>query len=529
MWLFPQTPHLMPEYRLLALHDSSQVGDQEPLGLNCEVMSQPTKDKKAAQFGVTPRSVDFNDWYNEIVIKADLADDSPVRGSMVVKPYGWALWENIQGVLDKRFKETNHEALAFPMLIPMSFLQKEASHVEGFAPELAVVTHGGGQELEEPLVVRPTSETIIGHMWSKWVRSYRDLPLLQYQWGSVVRWELRPRKFLRTTEFYWHEGHTAHASQDEALEETLKLLEIYRTFARDYAAMPVIAGLKTDSERFAGAVATYSIEAMMGDGKALQAGTSHYLGQNFAKAFEVAFQDENQVRQYAHTTSWAISTRIIGGIIMTHGDDKGLIMPPKLAPFQVVIVPITKSDNRDAMLEAARFVATELRALGVRVKVDEREGLSNGFKYNDWELRGVPYRLELGPRDLEAGNVVLASRLGGDKEILPRAQAIAELPLRLQAFQAQLLQNATEFRDARIKTADTWDEFVRLIEEGFFVRAFHCGDPISEREIKEKTKATTRNIPLDSEGELGARETGACIHTGKPAAYGKRVIFARSY
>jgi prolyl-tRNA synthetase len=313
-------------------------------------MSQPTKDKKAAQFGVTPRSVDFNDWYNEIVIKADLADDSPVRGSMVVKPYGWALWENIQGVLDKRFKETNHEALAFPMLIPMSFLQKEASHVEGFAPELAVVTHGGGQELEEPLVVRPTSETIIGHMWSKWVRSYRDLPLLQYQWGSVVRWELRPRKFLRTTEFYWHEGHTAHASQEEALEETLKLLEIYRTFARDYAAMPVIAGLKTDSERFAGAVATYSIEAMMGDGKALQAGTSHYLGQNFAKAFEVAFQDENQVQQYAHTTSWAISTRIIGGIIMTHGDDKGLIMPPKLAPFQVVIVPITKSDNRDTML-----------------------------------------------------------------------------------------------------------------------------------------------------------------------------------
>jgi prolyl-tRNA synthetase len=492
-------------------------------------MSQPTKDKKAAQFGVTPRSVDFNDWYNEIVIKADLADDSPVRGSMVVKPYGWALWENIQGVLDKRFKETNHEALAFPMLIPMSFLQKEASHVEGFAPELAVVTHGGGQELEEPLVVRPTSETIIGHMWSKWVRSYRDLPLLQYQWGSVVRWELRPRKFLRTTEFYWHEGHTAHASQEEALEETLMLLEIYRSFARDYAAMPVIAGLKTDSERFAGAVATYSIEAMMGDGKALQAGTSHYLGQNFAKAFEVAFQDENQVQQYAHTTSWAISTRIIGGIIMTHGDDKGLIMPPKLAPFQVVIVPITKSDNRDVMISAARSVATELRALGVRVKVDEREGLSNGFKYNDWELRGVPYRLELGPRDLEAGNVVLASRLGGEKEILPRAQAIAELPAKLEAFQAQLLQNATEFRDARIKTADTWEDFVRLIEEGFFVRAFHCGDPVSEREIKEKTKATTRNIPLDSEGELGARETGVCIHTGKPAAYGKRVIFARSY
>ena len=492
-------------------------------------MTQPKQDKKAQQFGVTPRSTDFNEWYNELVVKADLADYSAIRGAMVVKPYGWALWENVQAVLDKRFKETGHEALAFPMLIPMSFLQKEAQHVEGFAPELAVVTHAGGEALEEPLVVRPTSETIIGHTWAKWVRSYRDLPMLHYQWGSVVRWELRPKLFLRTTEFYWHEGHTAHATGEEAVAETLQLLEIYRRFALDYCAMPVIAGRKTDSERFAGAVDTYSIEAMMGDGKALQAGTSHYLGQNFAKAFEISFQDEAQAQQFVHTTSWAISTRIIGGIIMTHGDDKGLVMPPRLAPIQAVIVPIFRAENRDAMLEAARALATELRATGVRVKVDERDGLSNGFKYNDWELRGVPYRLELGPRDLEAGNVVVASRLGGDKEILPRAEVISTLSAKLEAFQNTLLENAIAFRDARIKTADTWEEFVKLIEEGYFVRAFHCGDPESEKAIKEATKATTRNIPMDSEGALGAREEGVCVHTGKPSAYGKRIIFARAY
>jgi prolyl-tRNA synthetase len=491
-------------------------------------MTQAKPDKKAQQFGVTPRSVDFNEWYNEVVIKADLADYSPVRGTMVVKPYGWAIWENVQRVLDARFKDTGHEALAFPMLIPMSFLQKEAQHVEGFAPELAVVTHGGGQELEEPLVVRPTSETIIGHMWSKWIRSYRDLPLLQYQWGSVLRWELRPRLFLRTAEFYWHEGHTAHATRQEAIFETLQLLEIYRSFARDYCAMPVIAGLKTDSEKFAGADQTYSIEAMMGDGKALQAGTSHYLGQNFSRAFDIAFQDENQAKQYAHTTSWAISTRIIGGIIMTHGDDKGLVLPPKLAPYQAVIVPIFRAENRDQMLEAARTLAGELKAQGVRVKVDERDGLSNGFKYNDWEMRGVPYRIELGPRDLEAGNVVLASRLGGEKLIVSRAEAVANMNARLEAFQNQLLENAMRFRNERIKTADSWEDFVRLIEEGYFVRAFHCGDPASERAIKEATKATTRNIPMDFE-EFGEPEEGVCVHTGKPSAYGKRVIFARAY
>ncbi len=484
--------------------------------------------KEKNNFSVTPRSQDFNEWYNDVVIKADLADDSPVRGAMVVKPYGWALWENVQKVLDAEFKATNHEALAFPMFIPMSFLAKEAQHVEGFAPELAVVTHAGGHLLEEPLVVRPTSETIIGHMWSKWVRSYRDLPLLHYQWGSVVRWELRPRKFLRTTEFYWHEGHTAHASSEEAVEETLKLLEIYKNFARNYAAMPVISGVKTPSERFAGAVDTYSIEAMMGDGKALQAGTSHYLGQNFAKAFEVNFQAKDQSQQFAHTTSWAISTRIIGGIIMTHGDDKGLVLPPMLAPFQVVIVPIFKSDNQDLMLAEARKLALELRALGVRVKVDERDGVSNGFKYNDWEMRGVPFRLELGPRDLEAGNVVLVSRLSGEKAIVARGEAVAGMTAQLEGFQAELLARATTFRDERIKTADTWDEFTRLLEQGFFVRAFHCGDADSEKQIKELTKASTRCIPLTGE-VYGDLEEGVCIHTGKPSAYGKRVIFARAY
>ncbi|HWG84925.1 MAG TPA: proline--tRNA ligase [Deinococcales bacterium] len=488
-----------------------------------------SKDKKAAQFGVTPQSVDFNDWYNEVVQKAELADYSPVRGAMVVRPYGWALWENVQRVLDARFKETGHESMAYPLFIPMSFIAKEAKHVEGFAPELAVVTIGGGEELEEPLVVRPTSETIIGHMWSKWVKSYRDLPLLHYQWGNVVRWELRTKAFLRTSEFYWHEGHTCHATEQEAVDETLQMLAVYRWFAREYAAMPVITGRKTESEKFAGAEATYAIEAMMGDGKALQSGTSHYLGQNFSKAFDVTFQDENQQQQYGFTTSWAISTRIIGGIIMTHGDDKGLVLPPRLAPIQAVIVPIFRAENREQMIGAARDLAAELGAAGVRVKVDERDGLSNGFKYNDWELKGVPFRIELGPRDLEAGNVVLASRLGGDKETVARSEVAAALPGRLEDFQAQLLAKAEAFRDSRIRTADTWEDFVRLIDEGYFVRAFHCGDPESERQIKELTKATTRVVPSDVEGELGRPEEGVCVHTGRPSAYGKRILFARAY
>lgn len=427
-----------------------------------------------------------------------------------------------------RIQSHRPRSTGVPDVYPDEFSREEANHVEGFAPELAVVTHGGGQQLEEPLVVRPTSETIIGHMWAKWVRSYRDLPLLQYQWGSVVRWELRPRKFLRTTEFYWHEGHTAHASHEEALEETLKILEIYRRFCREYAAIPTIAGLKTPSERFAGADATYSIEAMMGDGKALQAGTSHYLGQNFSKAFEVSFQNKTQAQEFAYTTSWAISTRIIGAIIMTHGDDKGLVLPPMLAPYQAVIVPIFKSDNQTQMLGAARELAKELRAKGVRVKVDERDGVSNGFKYNDWEMRGVPYRIELGPRDLEAGNVVLVSRLGGEKQILARAEVVSDLPEKLVAFQAELLQKAQTFRSERVKIANTWEEFKELVEAGYFVRAFHCGEAESEKKIKEETKATTRCIPLDDE-MYGDLETGVCIHTGKPAAYGKRLIFAKAY
>jgi prolyl-tRNA synthetase len=361
------------------------------------------------------------------------------------------------------------------------------------------------------------------------VKSYRDLPLLQYQWGNVVRWELRTKPFLRTSEFFWHEGHTCHATAEEAQAETLQMLRLYRWFAREYAGMPVITGRKTDSEKFAGAEATYAIEAMMGDGKALQSGTSHYLGQNFSKAFDVTFQDENQQQEYGYTTSWAISTRIIGGIIMTHGDDKGLVLPPRLAPIQAVIVPIFRSENKDQMIEAARGLAAELSAQGVRVKVDEREGLSNGFKYNDWELKGVPFRIELGPRDLESGNVVIASRLGGDKETVERAEAVATLPERLEAFQRRLLEKAESFRDSRIRTADNWDDFVSLIEEGYFVRAFHCGDPESERQIKELTKATTRVVPGEDEGELGRPEEGVCVHTGRPSAYGKRILFARAY
>src|ERR1700756_1915211 len=352
--------------------------------------------RRLADEKLPTRAEDFSEWYNQLVLKAQLADYAPVRGCMIVRPYGWALWENIQAALDRRFKATGHQNVAFPLLIPRSFIDKEKHHVSGFSPELAVVTHGGGEELEEPLVIRPTSETIIGHMWSKWIQSYRDLPVLMNQWNSVVRWELRTKLFLRTLEFYWQEGHTAHATREEAEAETRQMLDIYTDFAVNDAAIPVIAGRKSDAEKFAGADQTYSIEAMMGDGKALQSGTSHNLGQNFAKAFEVRYLDRNGQLQHCWTTSWGLSTRFIGAIIMVHGDDQGLILPPRLAPVQVVIVPIYKSDQeRASVLENAQRLCKELIGTGVRVKVDEREGMSPGFKFNDWEMRGVPFRVEL--------------------------------------------------------------------------------------------------------------------------------------
>ncbi len=355
------------------------------------------------------RNENFSEWYNQLVQKAELADYAPVRGCMVVRPYGWTLWENIQAGLDRRFKETGHVNAAFPLFIPMSFLEKEKEHVEGFSPELAVVTIGGGEKLEEPLIVRPTSETIIGHMYSKWIKSYRDLPVLINQWGNVVRWELRTRLFLRTLEFYWQEGHTAHATAEEAQEETIRMLNVYADFAISDAAVPVVPGLKSEKEKFAGAVRSYSIEAMMGDTRALQAGTSHFLGQNFAKAFDIQFLDWNNELQYVWTTSWGFSTRFIGAIIMIHGDDQGLILPPKLAPYQIVIVPIFKSDTEQSrVMEAVERIRMELSQF--RVKVDDRSEVTPGFKFNDWELRGVPLRIEVGPKDIEKGTVTVARR-----------------------------------------------------------------------------------------------------------------------
>ena len=493
--------------------------------------AQPDKssDKKAQQYGVTPQSVDFNDWYNEVVKKADLADNSPVAGTMVVKPYGSALWERIVRWLDDAFKERDHESLIFPTLIPMEFITKEADHVEGFAPELFTVNKIGTEVLAEPYVLRPTSETIIGHMWSGWLNSYRDLPFLHYQWGSVFRAELRTKAFLRTSEFYWHEGHTAHASEAEAQAEVRMILELYHQFCRDILALPVVRGEKTASERFAGAAATYSIEGMMRDGKALQAGTSHYLGQKFSKAFGVKFQTREQKEEFAYTTSWAISSRIIGAIIMTHGDDKGLMMPPNIAPIQVVIIPVGRKDNFEEMVAEADKLAAELKGQGLRVKVDGREGVTNGFKYNDWELKGIPVRVELGPRDLEQGVLVVKNRTADDKETLPRAEAISGMKARLGEIQAFLLKRATDFMLKNTVSVDSYDEFKAAIEDGKWVRAFHCGDAESERQIKDDTKATVRNIPLDDAEFFAEREDGVCVHTGKPAAYGKRILFGRQY
>ncbi len=472
--------------------------------------------------GPTPQSQDFSAWYLDVIQMAELADYGPVRGTIVVRPYGYALWENIRATLDEMFKATGHQNAYFPLFIPMGFLQKEAQHVEGFSPELAVVTHAGGEELEEPLAVRPTSETIIGYMWSRWIRSWRDLPQLLNQWNNVVRWEMRTRPFLRTSEFLWQEGHTAHATKEEAEEETRRMLGVYVKFATEYAALPVIAGLKTEKEKFAGAVYTTTMEAMMRDGRALQSGTSHFLGQNFAKAFDITFQDKDLEEKYVWTTSWGLSWRIIGGIIMTHGDDRGLIFPPKLAPIQVVIVPIYKSETRQEVLEAAATLQAELKAQGVRVHVDDRDQYTPGFKFNDWELKGVPFRIELGPRDVAAKTAVLASRLGG-KETLPLGELAAQIPQKLEAFHQALYERARRFRDERTRVVDDYESFKEAVAEGFAL-AFHCGDVGCEKAIQEETKATTRVIPFDA-----PEENGSCIRCGKPAAYGKRVVFARAY
>ena len=470
------------------------------------------------------RQENFSEWYNQLVLRAELADYAPVRGCMVVRPYGWALWENIQKALDERFKATGHVNAAFPMLIPQSFMTKEKEHVEGFSPELAVVTHGGGEQLEEPLVVRPTSETIIGTMYAKWIQSYRDLPVLINQWANVVRWEMRTKLFLRTLEFYWQEGHTAHATEQEAVEETERMLQVYADFARTEAAVPVIPGRKSESEKFAGAVNTYSIEAMMGDTKALQAGTSHFLGQNFAKAFDIKFLDESNQLQYCWTTSWGVSTRFIGAIIMTHGDDQGLVLPPRLAPIQVVIVPIYRKDEeKSAVMEAVNAVQAQLKAL--RVKVDDREGLTPGFKFNDWELKGVPLRIEIGPKDVQNGTVALSRRdiPGRDgKSFLPMAGLESSVPALLQTIQDNMLAKATAFRDSHIVEVSDYETFKQVVAEQGWALAWWSDDRENEARIKEETKATLRVYASDpNPGE------GVCFYSGRKT--NQKAYFARSY
>jgi prolyl-tRNA synthetase len=476
---------------------------------------------------LTPRATDFSAWYNEVIARAQLADYSPVRGCMVIRPNGYAIWEQMQRALDQMFKDTGHQNAYFPLFIPQSFLSREAEHVEGFAPETAVVTHGGGKELEEPLVVRPTSETIIYAMYAKWIQSYRDLPLLINQWANVVRWEMRTRLFLRTTEFLWQEGHTAHATEAEAEEETLRMLGVYRTFMEQWMAMPVVTGRKTDSERFAGALRTYSCEAMMQDNKALQAGTSHNLGQNFARAFEVTFQTASGDLDHVWNTSWGVSTRLVGALIMTHGDDAGLICPPRLAQYQVVIVPIYKSDEeRATVLETAERTRQDLAAAGIRVHVDAREGMKPGAKYYEWEGRGVPLRLEIGPRDVASNTVMLARRTGGKKESLPAAGLAAALSSAMDALQRDMLESARERREANSVRGATKQQFLDKLEAGGgFIYSGFCGRNECEMEIKEQTKATIRVLP--DEEFRSPVVPATCMWCGLPTV--TEALWARAY
>lgn len=483
---------------------------------------------------LTTRADNFSEWYNELVLRSELADYSPVRGCMVIRPHGYGIWERMQRALDDMFKATGHVNAYFPLFIPESFLSKEAQHVEGFAPECAVVTMGGGKVLEERLVVRPTSETIIYSMFAKWVQSYRDLPLLYNQWANVVRWEMRTRLFLRTMEFLWQEGHTAHATHDEAEAETRKMLGVYRTFMEGYMAMPVITGLKTDSERFAGALRTYSCEALMQDNRALQAGTSHNLGQNFAKAFDLSFQNEQGEQAFAWNTSWGVSTRMIGGLVMTHGDDAGLRLPPRLTPIQLVIVPIWKTDDeRAATIEMAKRIADDLGNFArpdherIRVHVDDRIGVKPGSKYYHWETRGIPLRLEIGPRDLASGSGMLVRRDTREKKPIAFEALKPDLPGILDGIQADMLAAAKARVEANsIRERISYDRFKEVMEgPGAFVYAGWNGDPAVEARVKEETKATIRCIP-DPEFRSPTAPT-TCMVTGEPAKY--EVIWARAY
>lgn len=471
---------------------------------------------------ITPRAEDYSQWYLDIIAAADLAEHAPVRGCMIIKPTGYALWENIQKILDAKFKETGVKNAYFPLFIPEKLLKREEAHVEGFAPEVAVVTHAGGKQLTEPLVVRPTSETIMYEVFSNWIKSYRDLPLLINQWCNVVRWEMRTRLFLRTTEFLWQEGHTVHATEADAEERARMMLEVYRDFAENYMAIPVIPGQKSDSEKFAGALHTYTCEAMMQDGKALQFATSHHLGQNFAKVFNVKFSDQNNVEQFAWQTSWGLSTRTIGGLIMAHSDDLGLVLPPMIAPVQAIIISVGPTNaDLSGVYAAARELQTKLLAAGVRAETDLRE-LRPGDKFFEWEKKGVPLRIEIGPKDLAAGTAVVARRDTGVKNSLPLNDLVSEVPKLLVEVQSSLYNRALEYQKNKTVSVDNWEDFKREIAAGNFVLAHWCGEVEVEAKIKEETGATIRCLPF-----AAAVEAGKCVYSQKPSA--RRVVFALSY
>ncbi|BFT73035.1 proline--tRNA ligase [Paenibacillus sp. P36] len=472
---------------------------------------------------ITPQGEDFSRWYIDVIKKADLMSYSPVRGCIVFKPDGYEIWENIQRELDSKFKETGHRNAYFPLFIPESFFQKEKEHVEGFNPELPWVTEAGGEKLEERLAIRPTSETMIGHMYSEWINSYRDLPLLINQWANVVRWEKRTLPFLRTTEFLWQEGHTAHEDEQDARRETMQMLDVYRQFAEDFLAIPVIVGQKTPSEKFAGAIDTFSIEAMMKDGKAVQAGTSHYLGTNFAVAFDIKFLDRENQHQFAHTTSWGVSTRLIGALIMVHGDDRGLVLPPKVAPTQVIMIPIGPPKTRDQVIARVDELYADLKKAGVRVKVDDRADQSPGWKFNEYEMRGVPIRVELGPRDMENGQVVLVSRVSGEKKTVQQANFVEEVQNLLAEIHQQMYDKAKQFRDEHYIAVDSIDEFKTFLEtKRGFALAGWCGSNACEEQVKQETGATSRNIPFTP-----TETKSTCLVCGDAAKH--TVVFGRSY
>ncbi|NOU76424.1 proline--tRNA ligase [Paenibacillus sp. LMG 31458] len=472
---------------------------------------------------ITPQGEDFSRWYIDVIKKADLMSYSPVRGCIVFKPDGYEIWENIQRELDSKFKETGHRNAYFPLFIPESFFQKEKEHVEGFNPELPWVTEAGGEKLEERLAIRPTSETMIGHMYSEWINSYRDLPLLINQWANVVRWEKRTLPFLRTTEFLWQEGHTAHEDEQDARRETMQMLDVYRQFAEDFLAIPVIVGQKTPSEKFAGAIDTFSIEAMMKDGKAVQAGTSHYLGTNFAVAFDIKFLDRENQHQFAHTTSWGVSTRLIGALIMVHGDDRGLVLPPKVAPTQVIMIPIGPPKTREQVIGRVDELYAELKKAGVRVKVDDRADQSPGWKFNEYEMRGVPIRVELGPRDMENGQVVLVSRVSGEKKTVQQTDFVQEVQNLLAEIHQQMYDKAKQFRDEHYIAVDSIDEFKTFLEtKRGFALAGWCGSNACEEQVKQETGATSRNIPFTP-----SETKSTCLVCGDTAKH--TVVFGRSY